>query len=118
MFQLILSATLLLLCVANVYFYQRLVQWLPHLHWSLRVVMALLLVALSSSFIGAMMMRHANVQELLVKSLYNVGSVWLVFMLYVVLFLLLADALRLLFPTFRHGFPVAVIASSVLLACG
>ena len=102
MFQLILSATLLLLCVANVYFYQRLVQWLPPLHWSLRVVMALLLVALSSSFIGAMMMRHANVQEWLVKSLYNVGSVWLVFMLYVILFLLFADALCLLFPTFRH----------------
>ena len=80
MFQLILSATLLLLCVANVYFYQRLVQWLPPLHWSLRVVMALLLVALSSSFIAAMMMRHDNVQDLLVKSLYNVGSVGLVFM--------------------------------------
>ncbi|MBR5775544.1 MAG: hypothetical protein IKY42_04710, partial [Bacteroidaceae bacterium] len=89
MFQLILSATLLLLCVANVYFYQRLVQWLPPLHWSLRVVIALLLVALSSSFIAAMMMRHANVQEWLVKSLYNVGSVWLVFMLYVVMLLLL-----------------------------
>ncbi|MBR4855761.1 MAG: metallophosphoesterase [Bacteroidaceae bacterium] len=118
MFQLILSVTLLLLCVANVYFYHRLVQWLPPLHWSLRVVIALLLVALSSSFIAAMMMRHANVQEWLVKSLYNVGSVWLVFMLYVVLFLLLADALRLLFPTFRHGFPVAVIATSVLLAYG
>lgn len=118
MFQLILSVTLLLLCVANIYLYHRLVQWLPTPHRSLRIVIALLLVFLSVSFVAAMMMRHANVQEWLVKSLYSMGAVWLVFMLYMVLFLLAADVLRLLLPNFRHGLPFAVVSTVLLMTYG
>lgn len=118
MFQLILSAALISLAAANVYFCVRLLQWLPPVHWVCRVAVALLLVCLSLSFIGAMLLRHSDVSEWLVRGLHAVGTAWLVFMLYWTMAMLVADAVRLLLPQFRHGFPLAVCATVCLLVYG
>lgn len=118
MFHLIICTVIILLALANVYFYSRLIAYLPPLHWTARTGIALLFFLLSVSYIIAMLLRHSDAPDWIMNLLLTAGSVWLIFMLYVVISLLACDLMRCFVPKFHHCVPLAVTATVVLMAYG
>jgi predicted MPP superfamily phosphohydrolase len=52
------------------------------------------------------------------QTLFHIGSGWLVFTLYMILFLALADLLKVFFRTFSHGFLLSFLLTAGLLIYG
>ena len=109
---------LLLILLATGYVCVRLQQALPPLPLVMRIAIVLVLYALSLSFVAVFLFRHFDMPDWLSKGISNVGSAWLVFLLYLVLALLVADLAVRFFPTFRQGFIVALAISMGLLVYG
>ncbi len=118
MFFVVLLFMLLLMVGANVYLYVRLVQSLPPLSLCARAGLVAVLVLLSLSFVLSIVLRHAAVPVWLSQGLFRVGSVWFLFLLYMIPALLLTDAAGRLFPAFAHGFWVAVLLDVAVLIYG
>lgn len=109
---------LLLILQATGYVCIRFQQALPPMPIALRIGIVLLLYAFSLSFLTSILFRNFDMPHWMSRCIFNVGSVWLVFLLYLVLALLVTDLAAKLFPAFRHGFIVALATSAGLLIYG
>ena len=63
----------------------------------------------------AMLTRHIDMPVLLSKSMFHIGSAWLVFTLYMIFALLIADVTKLFVPSLNHGFYYALGVTCCLL---
>ena len=72
-------------------------------------------VLLVFSLVIAMLTRHIDMPVLLSKSMFHIGSAWLVFTLYMIFALLIADVTKLFVPSLNHGFYYALGVTCCLL---
>lgn len=100
---------------------------LPLLHCSrgaaicIKVTFALLMAGIAISLFIALLGRNAELPQWLLGGMYNIGSIWLVFTLYMVLALLAVDILKIFVwhqPLKEYGFAVAFLFTAVLLIYG
>ena len=100
---------------------------LPLLHCSrgaaicIKVAFALLMAGFASSLFISLFGRNAELPQWLLGGMYNIGSIWLVFTLYMVLALLAVDILKIFVwhqPLKEYGFAVAFLFTAVLLIYG
>ncbi len=118
MFFVVLVFMLLLLVGANVYLYVRLLQSVPPVSLCFRIGLIAVLVLLSLSFVLSIVLRHVDMPVWLSQGLFRVGSVWFLFLLYMIPALLLTDVVHRLYPAFSHGFWVAVLLDVTVLLYG
>lgn len=92
---------ILTLCVyvgATAYIYLRLVQSLPTMPLTARIGLGVVVAFLAMAMFLAIGLRNVALPEVVHKFLFDAGSVWMVFMLYMTLSLIVADVAHLLFP--------------------
>ena len=103
----------------NIYIFIRAMQMLSQLSIFWKVLISIGYWLGASALVISLFFRHAEIPKLLSQGLFNIGSVWLVFTLYMVLALLVTDLARLAFPALRtYGFPLALGTVVCLLVYG
>lgn len=98
---------------ANVYLFWRLwyaLSWMPM--WGKVVVTMLFWIAAFALF-AAIGLRQMPMPEALSRSLFRVGSVWMVFLLYMVMLLVVFDLVKLFLPAMGH-----TLLYALPIACG
>lgn len=111
-------ATLLLYFGANTYIFIRLLQALSAAPVAVRVAFAILFWIAAVALFVALAMRGVEGCEWLHRTLFAVGSVWLVFILYMTLATVVTDLLSLILPAFKCGVWYALGATVLLLTYG
>lgn len=111
-------AMLLLYLGANTYIFIRLLQALSAVPMVVRVAFIVLFWIVAVSLFVAFAMRGVGGFVWLQRTLFAVGSVWLVFILYMTLATIVADLLHLIFPPFKGGVWCALAATLLLLTYG
>lgn len=102
----------------NIYIFVRTLQQIAGAPTWLRVLFGVLYWAVAVSLFVAMGARNAHLPAAINRTLFSVGSVWLLFTLYMVIALLLTDLAHWAIPSFRGGFWVALAAVGAVLAYG
>ena len=104
----------------NIYIFVRALQTLSGLSLGWKVVFSLgYWLAALALVLSIFVLRHIEIPEVLSQGLFNIGSVWLVFTLYMVLALLITDISRLFVPTLKtYGFVVSFGFTVCLLTYG
>lgn len=104
--------------IANFYIYFRGGQALATYPTGVKVLLSLLFWGGALSLIFTFLVRKANFPMKLLSFTHEVGSSWLVFTLYMVLFLISFDLIRLFYRPFTYGFHLAFAFTLCLLSYG
>lgn len=102
----------------NTYIFYRGTQALSGLPGGIKISLAVLFWLAALSIIGTMLTRNIKMPVFLSHAMYEVGTGWLIFTLYMVLFLLAFDLLKLCRVPFNYGFILSLIFTVVLLGYG
>ncbi len=102
----------------NAYIFIRAMQTLGSLPTVWRIGIGVLFWVAALSLFFAMWLRNTPTMSGMARVLFAAGSVWLVFTLYMVMALLVTDALHLIWPTWRGGFWAALCFTAALLLYG
>lgn len=102
----------------NGYIFYRGMQALSGLPCGVKIPLAVLFWLAALSFFGTMLSRNVKMPFYLSHALYEIGTGWLIFTLYMVLFLLFFDLLKLCSVTFQPSFLTALLATTALLGYG
>lgn len=104
----------------NIYIFVRALQTLSSLSLGWKVVFSLgYWLAALALVLSIFVLRHIEIPEVLSQSLFNIGSIWLVFTLYMVLTLLVTDISKLFIPTLKaYGFVTSLGFTVCLLTYG
>ena len=99
----------------NVYLFVRALQAFPGLSLGGKLAFSACFWLAVFALVISLFARNVEMPEFLAKSLFNVGSVWLVFTLYIVMVLLVTDVTRLFLPIGKtYGF-IAPLGFTVCL---
>lgn len=101
----------------NVYVMVRALQSLPLLPLWMKVVASVLYWIVALSLVISLFGRDV-LPEWLQKAMFVAGSVWLVFTLYMVMSLIVADVVRVMLPTFKYGFWCSLLFTVAFLVYG
>ena len=85
---------------------------------AMKILLSVVYWLVAFSLVIAMLTRHIDMPVILSKSMFHIGSVWLVFTLYMIFALLIADVTRIFVPSLNHGFYYALGATCCLLLYG
>ena len=104
----------------NIYIFVRALQTLSGLSLGWKVVFSLgYWLAALALVLSIFVLRHIEIPEVLSQGLFNIGSVWLVFTLYMVLALLVTDISKFFVPTLKaYGFVASLGFTVCLLTYG
>lgn len=110
--------TMLVYLGGNLYLFIRALQAMAALPPAVRVVFGILFWLAAIALFLAIGMRNVPLPNFLFRGLFAVGSVWMVFLLYMVVSMGIMDLVHLLFPAFHYGFYAALVVTLSLLAYG
>lgn len=102
----------------NTYIFYRGAQALSGLPGGFKISLAILFWLATLSIVGTMLTRNIRMPVFLSHTMYEVGTGWLIFTLYMVLFLLAFDLLKLYRVPVNYGFILSLIFTVVLLGYG
>ncbi len=102
---------------ANYYIYVRLCGSLPQISTAARIIFGTLYWFMSVALILTFITRDM-LPDMLHRTLFLAGSVWLVFILYMTFATLIADIAQLLYPALRGGVWYALALTTLLLVGG
>lgn len=113
----ILLATMIAYTGGNIYLFIRSLQQMSELPMWSKIVFGILFWVVALALFIAIGARNVDMPEVVARGLFRAGSVWMVFLLYMVLSLLVMDLLRLALPHF-NGFYYALGFTICLLVYG
>ncbi len=102
----------------NIYIFVRALQQMAGAPTWLRVLFGVLFWTVAVAMFVAMGARNTNLPAALSRTLFGVGSIWLLVTFYMVIALLLTDLAHWAIPSFRGGFWVALAMVSAVLTFG
>ena len=102
----------------NIYIYIRMMQTLSGVALPLRILLSFLFWAMALMLFVSMLMRDIQIPTTIAKAMFNLGSIWMVFTLYMVLALILFDCTKIFIPTMRWSFLYALGLTAALLIYG
>ena len=102
----------------NAYIFYRGLQTLSGFPYGIKILLTILFWLAALSFFGTMLSRNVKIPFYLSHTMYEVGTGWLIFTLYMVLFLLFFDLLKLCSISFNQSFMTSLLATFVLLGYG
>lgn len=103
---------------ANAYLFLRILALISSLPLVVRIVVGVLFWSAAIMLFVSMALRNASLPEVVSRAMFNVGSVWLVFLLYATLLTLLFDVVHKLVPAFSYGTPIALIITLLVMIIG
>ena len=103
---------------SNIYLFIRLWQLVAQQPLWLRIGFIVVFLFVASALLASMFLRNTSLPPMLLRMLFQAGSVWLLFLLYAVLLLIVADVARAIFPALQHGTLYALGATLLLLIYG
>lgn len=103
---------------ANAYIFVRLVQTMPVLPSQARVLVAVIMAVATCGLFLSIALRGSALPAIFSRGLFQISSVWLVFLLYMVLSLLVVDVAAWLRITIPYGFWVALSVCIIVLLSG
>ena len=109
---------LLVFLAGNIYVYMRGLQAIRHLPLVVSWAYSICFWVIAVSFIFVFLLRNAHVNISLSHVLFEIGTGWLIFILYMVLLLGCTDLIRLFYKPFQYGFVVSLLITFSLLAYG
>lgn len=118
MFILVILLFLGVLFGANAYIYARLVQALPALPMMAKVLIGVCMGIATCGVFLSIALRGSALPAMLSRALFQVGSVWLVFLLYMVPALLVVDVLTWFRLPVPYGFWIALTFTAMVLVVG
>ncbi len=103
----------------NIYIYIRALQTIKRANKVTKTIFTLLYWLSTVSLFIILPLRHYNLPAYIPRSMFAVGSIWLVFTLYMTMILLVADIVKLFFAKrFKHTFVCSFVATTLLLSYG
>lgn len=103
----------------NIYIFIRALQTLSSLSIGWKALFSICYWIAAFALVFSLFARNVEIPETLSRGIFNIGSAWLVFTLYMVLTLLVMDIGRLLFPALKtYGFGIAFGFTTCLLTYG
>lgn len=102
----------------NTYVFYRGAQALSGLPVGIKIPLAILFWLAALSIVGTMLTRNIKMPVFLSHTMYEIGTGWLIFTLYMVLFLLAFDLLKLCRIPFNYSFVVSLLFTVILLGYG
>ncbi len=112
---------LILVCflIGNAYIFIRALQTIKRAHWSVKVLFGIIYWILALQLFIVMALRHSNLPEFLSKTMFGIGTTWMVFVLYMTLALLCVDIIKRLFlRKLQHSFFIGLGITAVILTGG
>lgn len=103
---------------ANVYLFMRLWQAIGELPMPCRALFAVVFWLLSVALFVAIAARNLPLGEVVHRTLFTVGSWWMVFLLYMVLATAILDIVHVILPQMQHGVWYALGVTTLLLIAG
>lgn len=103
---------------ANGYLAWRLCHSMAMLPLAVRIAVVVAVAALALMLFAAIGLRNAGLGEGVMRAMFNIGSVWLVFLLYSILSITLFDIVHWVFPALRHGTLLALVLTTFILQLG
>ena len=103
---------------ANAYLFWRVLALISGLPLALRISIGMAFWLAALMLFAAMALRNVDISEVVARTMFNIGSVWLVFLLYAVLLTLLFDLVHCIFPRFCCGTPTALIFTLLIMGIG
>ena len=113
----ILLITLLAYLGSNTYLFIRVLQQMASVNPLWKVIFGIIFWLFAVALFIAIGARNIALPEILARALFQIGSAWMVFLLYMVLLLTVADLAHLIFPSF-NGFYYALGLTLCLLVYG
>lgn len=104
--------------LGNGYLFLRSLQALSFLPLWGKVVFGLLFWLIAFSLFAAIGLREFALPEWFLRTLHTAGSVWMVFLLYAVLLLIVADVVKRFVPTMGHSLWYALPVACLILVYG
>lgn len=104
--------------LGNGYLFLRSLQALSFLPLWGKVVFGLLFWLIAFSLFAAIGLREFALPDWLLRTLHTAGSVWMVFLLYAVLLLIVADVVKRFVPTMGHSLWYALPVACLILVYG
>ena len=102
----------------NAYIFIRAKQALKVKSLGVKIFLTVLFWICALSFFGTMLTRNLEMPVFISHSMYTIGTSWLIFTLYVALFLLLFDILKLFKVVYKYRFYLSLVFTLGLLGCG
>lgn len=102
----------------NAYIFYRGLQALSGLPAGIKISLAVLFWLAALSFFGTMLSRNVKMPLYISHTMYEVGTGWLIFTLYMVLFLFAFDLLKWCRVFFNYGFFFSLLFTFILLGYG
>ncbi|MBP3433154.1 MAG: metallophosphoesterase [Alistipes sp.] len=103
---------------ANAYLAWRIFTALDMLPLWVRVAVVVAIVAMSLMLFAAIGLRNVALPESLMRAMFNIGSVWLVFLLYSILAITLFDIVHWVVPSLRYGTLIAIVLTIFVMQLG
>ena len=102
----------------NAYIFLRGAQALTAQPFGVKMLLTILFWSGAVSFFGTMLTRNVKMPPYIAHTMHDVGTGWLIFTLYMVLFLFVFDLLKLVNMPFKYGFYLAFFFTLSLLGYG
>ena len=103
---------------ANAYIFARMVQALPALPTAVKVLIGVCMAIAACGVFLSIALRSSGLPAALSRGLFQAGSVWLVFLLYMVLVLLVVDAVAWIGLRIPYRFVIALSLCLIALVAG
>ncbi len=103
----------------NIYIFIRGLRALPTTCSSrIKVTAGILYWCAALSLFGSMLSRNVEMPSCISHTMYETGTSWLIFTLYMTIFLLLSNILKRFYKPFRYGFSLSLLLTFILLGYG
>ena len=102
----------------NIYIFVRLMQLISSFALGWKIVISCLFWTLALLLIISMFLRDIPLPTAIAKAMFNLGSIWMVFTLYMVLLLLVFDIAKIFIPSMQWGFLYAFGLTALVLSYG
>lgn len=103
---------------ANAYLAWRIFTALDMLPVWVRVVVVVAISAMALMLFASIGLRNVALPEALMRAMFNIGSVWLVFLLYSILAITLFDVVHWVVPSLRYGTLIAIVLTIFVMQLG
>lgn len=114
----ILIIVLLCFAAGNSYIYIRALSTIRKFTFAAKAIFTILFWLSACSIFLSLALRHKDLPRFILEIMFEVGSLWLVFVLYMTLSLLAMDIVRLFVSKMQYGFLYALGITAVILIAG
>ncbi len=102
----------------NIYIFVRGLQTISAAPTLLKIIISVLFWLAAGGLVLSIVLRDAALPEIIAKPMFRIGSIWMVFTLYMVLALVVLDITRFFLPQIGNGFVYALGITVVVLIYG